>query len=52
MSISDWVMIAGLMLNLFVTVGGFMKVMLAYENRFTKLETHMENLIAERRKEK
>lgn len=38
---TDMYMMAGLVVNILVSAGGFVKLSIGYEHRFTKLETEM-----------
>ncbi len=37
----DWTVLGGVFLNIIVTLGGFVKIAVSYEHRFTKIETEL-----------
>ena len=43
-SINSVYILTGLMINIIITLGGFVKIAVIYEHRFTKLETEIEFL--------
>lgn len=47
MSVVEYIMIFGLLLNLGTSVLGFIKLSINYEHRFTKLETEMSIIVKE-----
>ncbi len=37
----DWLVLGGVCVNIIVSIGGFVKVAVSYEHRFTKIETEL-----------
>jgi len=45
MAIDSWLLLAGLVFNIMVSLVGFVKLSISYEHRFTRLETEMSILL-------